>query len=122
MVAMLLLAIASLHVDENEARLVKDTLVRHGATTVEAMPMTFIDNDGHVVTMHGDDFIAATSQQHLHSLNHTVENNFRTKILLGRMEPNCSQKSDKFLRRTVEFADGAHCWKPDPRHVQECIE
>ena len=34
---------------------------------------------GYVVTIHGDDFIAAGCQQGLDSLNHTMENNFRTK-------------------------------------------
>ena len=38
--------------------LVKDTLVRDGATTVEAVPMTLTRQDEHVVTKHGDDFIA----------------------------------------------------------------
>ena len=35
--------------------LVKDILVRDGATTVEEVPMTFMHNDSNVVTIHGDD-------------------------------------------------------------------
>ena len=62
-------------------------------------------NDGYVVTIHGDAFIEASRQEGLDSLNHTMENNFRTK-LLGRIGPNGSQKSCKFLRRTVEFTGG----------------
>ena len=99
--------------------LLKATLVRDGARTVEAVSMTFMHNDGYVVTIHGDDFIAAGSQRGLDSLYHTTENNFRRKTL-GRFGPNCSQKSGKFFRRTVECADGAFWWKPDPRLVQEC--
>ena len=161
MVARLFLAIASLHVDENEARdwcigfgdvsvafdyakieevvyvhtprgtcppwyrwklnravnvtradsrawrgFVKDTLVRDGATTVEAVPLVFMLNDGHVVTVHDDDFIASDSQQGLDSLHHVIENNFHTE-LCEISGPHCGQKSCKFFQRTVEFADGA---------------
>ena len=38
------------------------------------------------------------------------------------LRPNYSQRSGKFLQRTVEFIDGACWWKLDHRHVQECIE
>ena len=72
--------------------LVKDTLVRDGAT-VEAVPMAFMHIDGYVVTIHGDDF------------NHTMDNN-RTQSL-GRVGPHCSQKRGRFFRRAVVFAAGA---------------
>ena len=80
--------------------MVKDTPVRDGATTVEAVSMTCMHNDGYNITIHGDDFIAAGSRQGLDSLNHTMENNFRTKSM-GIIGPNCSQMSGKFLRRTA---------------------
>ena len=64
----------------------KETLVSDGATTVEAVPMPFTHNDGYVVTIHGDDFNAAGCQQGLDSLDHAMENNFRTKPV-GRMGP-----------------------------------
>ena len=48
-------------------------------------------------------------------------NKFRTTSQ-GTTGPDFSQKSEKFLRRTVEFADGAYLWKPDPRHMQEYFE
>ena len=39
--------------------LVKNLLVRDGATSMEAVPLTFMHNDGYVVTKHSDDFIVA---------------------------------------------------------------
>ena len=39
----------------------QDALVSDGATTVDAVPLTFGHNDGHGVTIHGDGFIAAGS-------------------------------------------------------------
>ena len=80
----------------------KDTLL--SATTVEAVPIKFTHKDEHVVTIHGDDFIAAGSQQGWLGL------------ALGRIGPNCSQRTGKFFRRTVECTSGA-CM-----HVQESIE
>ena len=50
-----------------------------------------------------------------------MEHNFRTKSL-GVTGPNCSQKSGKFFQRTVKFDGGSLWWKPDPWHVQKCIE
>ena len=100
--------------------LVRDTLVRDGATTTEAVPMTFMHSGHHIVGTHGDDFVAAGSQQGLDSLKNFVEK-CRTKPL-GRTGPNCSKQSGKFLRRTLWFADGAFWWKPHARHVQGCIE
>ena len=76
--------------------LVRDTLVRDGATTVDAVPLTFMHNDRCVVTTHGDDFIAAGCQQGLDSLTRTMENNFHTKSL-GRIGPSCRQKSGTFF-------------------------
>ena len=74
--------------------------------------MTFGHYDGYVVTIRGDDFIAAGSLQGLDPRSHTMDNSW-TKSL-GRIGPNCSQKSGKFIRRTVEFADGAHWWSQTP--------
>ena len=89
--------------------LVKNILVRDGATSMEAVPLTFMHNDGYVVTKHSDDFIVAGYQQGLDSLNHNLDNK------LGTTAGN--NRNNKFLRRTVELADGAFWWNPDPRHV-----
>ena len=58
--------------------------------------MTFRHYDGYVVTIRGDDFIAAGSLQGLDPRSHTMDNSW-TKSL-GRIGPNCSQKSGKFIR------------------------
>ena len=99
----------------------KETPARDGATTVEAVPITFRHNDGYVATVHGDDVIAAGSQQGLNSLTHTMENNVRTK-LMEKFGPNCCQKSGSPFRKTVGVVDAAYWWKPGPRFVQECME
>ena len=39
----------------------QDALVSDGATTVDAVPLTFGHNDGHGGTINGDGFIAAGS-------------------------------------------------------------
>ena len=100
MVARLLVAIASLHVDENEDlnwivgqfdRVMNDagaarkaccgpmkrTWLRDGLSTVEVVPTLTKHSDGHVAKTHHDDFIAAGSQQGLSSLSSSLENNFR---------------------------------------------
>ena len=53
--------------------------------------------DEYVVTVHGNGFTAASSQQSLDSLNRTMENKFR-RHALGSGGPNCSQRTGKFLR------------------------
>ena len=100
--------------------LVKDTLLADGAVAVDVVPMTFVHADQYIVTIHGDDFIAVGTSQGLDSLNNSMENNIRTKAL-GRIGPDCEQKSGVFLKRVIEFADGAYWWKPDPRHIIDCI-
>ena len=90
----------------------KGTLVRDGATTVEAVLMTFMHTDCDVVTIHGDDFIAAGSQQGLDSLNHTMET-LRTKPLgrIGTVARGAASSSEgQWSSLMVQFA-----W-------QECIE
>ena len=102
----------------------KETPARDGATTVEAVPITFMHNDGYVATVHGDDFIAAGSQQGLDSLKHTMENNFRTK-LMGKIGPNCRQKSGSPFRKAAGVVDAAYWWKPGPRSASRsfaCLE
>ena len=81
----------------------KETSARDGATTVEAVSITFRHNDGCVATVH-DDFIPAGPQHGLDSLKHTMENTFRTK-LMGKLGPNCCQKSGSHFRKTVGFVD-----------------
>ena len=46
----------SSHLPGHVGGLVKDTLLRDGATTVDAVPMTFRHKDGCAVTVYGDDF------------------------------------------------------------------
>ena len=68
----------------------KDTLLRDGATTVDAVPMTFRHKDGCAVTVFGDDFSAAGSRQGSDSLNHAMEHNFRARalaVLLAKLQP-----------------------------------
>ena len=97
----------------------KDTLVRDGATNVETVPMTFKHLDGHIVAIHGDDFIAAGSQQ---GLSTTTWRARSARDRWRKFDQHFCQTTGAFFRRTVEFADGAFWWKPDPRQVQECIE
>ena len=65
--------------------------------TVEAVPMTFMHKDGHVVTLHGDDFMTAGSQRRL-----------------GLTEPHHGKQHGKHFvaRRVASFSEGE----------QECIE
>ena len=68
----------------------KDTLARDGATTVEAVPMTFMHNDGYVVTIDGDDFIAAGTQQGLESLTTPWKTTF-ARIRWAEMDQELDQ-------------------------------
>ena len=44
--------------------LVKETLVIDGTTTVEAVPVAFGPDDGHVVTTHGDEQVLSKAWTH----------------------------------------------------------
>ena len=91
----------------------KDIQVRDGATTIEALPVTFMHSDGYDVTKHGNDFTAAANaQQGLCSQNHTMNNNFRTRPL-GKLDQNVSGRV---------ASSSARRWNSDPKHVQDCIE
>ena len=79
-------------------------MFRDGEIIVVVPTMTK-HNDGHV--MHYDDFIAASTQQGLGLLN-SLENIPHEER--GIMVTSCDQRTGKFSRKKVEFADEAYWW------------